>query len=103
MPWEKGHPYPCGLEGRENLWATSRRARNDWLRNRDAQTPGQLSIRRSCAFVQRDFLAKSAPLLHVIEQHQLVGMGLQVHLVPQVLDLLPPHLVADQGQGDDER
>jgi len=39
----------------------------------------------------------------VIEQHQLVGVRLQVHLIAQIVHPLPPHMVADEGQGNHER
>src|SRR5215203_1774441 len=45
---------------------------------------------------------QGSPYLYVIEQHQLVGMGVQVDLIPEVLNPLAADVVADQGEGHDE-
>jgi hypothetical protein len=41
--------------------------------------------------------------LHVVHQHELVRVGLQVDLSLEVADVLLPHVVAQQGHGDDQR
>jgi hypothetical protein len=85
MPWEKGHPNPCGLKGRESS--------NDRLRNRRPQTPSPLSrdpSGRTSLSISHPGYRPSASTLGSVLPARWAGLACHVRRVGRVEAPQPP-------------